>query len=124
MEATTAGSTLIVEENTQTAWTNASDGVISATDGVLELGGAFTNAGQITLSDAILYLDADYGYGSQFQTFVNTGAITGDASSVNITGDETRADLGTITLTNGRRRLLQRRHAGPDRLHAGRLVGS
>ena len=91
-------STLSVESNTDTAWTNASDGVMGSFGGnTLELGGAGTNDGTIwAQGGGTVNLDALYNYGGTAATFTNDGVVTAVGSTINQSGD--LAGSGAILL--------------------------
>ncbi len=97
----TNGGRLSIEENLGKAWTNAADGTISELNSTLELSGPFTNAGQIVANGGTLNLDGTTNVGSVPVTWVNTGTITATNAVVNIAGNETVAQIGTINRSGG-----------------------
>ena len=58
--------------------------------------GPFSNTGHITATGATLNLDGSYNYGNA-TIWTNTGTISATGSTVNVAGDETVAQIGTLT---------------------------
>ena len=91
------GASVNIDGGNDRAWTNNADGTIEISGGgVLELSGPFSNAGLFSASGSTLNLDASYNFGNSEATWTNTGTIEAATSTVNLAGDETVNQIGTL----------------------------
>jgi fibronectin-binding autotransporter adhesin len=102
MEATDAG-TLSINQGFDRNWVNAAGATISGTANTeLELGGSFSNAGVVNSQGGTLNLDGTFINTLDVPTvttWTNTGTVSAFDAVVNLAGDETAADIGTLNLT-------------------------